>query len=173
MQDVIIKLNDKEFTAHCQSDCHESIHINGKPFEVDLLKKYHDNIFSFSVNQRIYQVELDFDGPAKLDITLDGFTYEVDITNSTRKLLEKYLKDSGMLSGTGAGIVKAPMPGLVVKVFVEPGMEVMPGDKLVVVEAMKMENVLKSTVQGTVKAITAKEGSAVDKDAVLVEIEVK
>ena len=124
------------------------------------------------VNQKIFQVELDFSKDGDVEIDLNGMNYKVQATNSTKQLLSKFIKHTGGASGAGAGIVKAPMPGLVIKIFVEEGMNVMIGDRLVIVEAMKMENVLKSTVSGVVKKVIAKEGSAVDKDALLLEIEV-
>jgi len=172
MEDIIIKIGEKEYIAHTEGDDYRKLIVNGKPMEVELLKRYHDNIFSFAVNQKLFQVELDFEDNNNLSITYDGFTYDVQITNSTQKLLEKFIKDAGGKKGSGAGIVKAPMPGMIVKNFVKEGDYVMQGDKLIIVEAMKMENVLKSTVSGEVMKVKAKEGTAVDKDAVLIEIKV-
>jgi len=63
------------------------------------------------------------------------------------------------------------MPGMVVKILVEPGVEVHKGDSLMIVEAMKMENALKSPIRGKVKSIKVNEGEAVEKDALLMEIE--
>jgi len=63
------------------------------------------------------------------------------------------------------------MPGLIVRVNVEPGDRVQSGQGLVVMEAMKMENELRAQAAGTVKAVHAKPGSAVEKGALLVELE--
>jgi pyruvate carboxylase subunit B len=68
----------------------------------------------------------------------------------------------------GGGTVKAPMPGLVVKVLVETGSVVIPGQGLVVLEAMKMENEIKATAPGVVESVTVKAGQAVEKGAGLV-----
>jgi biotin carboxyl carrier protein len=172
MEDILLNVNTKEFLAHFNSDSHDQIIIGDKVFEVELIKKMGDNIYSFMVNQKIFQVELDFSPTGDVEIDLNGMSYQVQSTNSTKKLLSKFIKYKGASSGAGAGTVKAPMPGLVIKIFVEEGMNVIAGDRLVIVEAMKMENVLKSTVSGVVKKIIAKEGNAVDKDALLLEIEV-
>ena len=67
--------------------------------------------------------------------------------------------------------VKAPMPGKVVRVLVEPGDEVVVRQPLVVVEAMKMENELVSSREGTVKVVTVSEGMSVDAGHLLVVIE--
>ncbi|MFT5143438.1 MAG: biotin carboxyl carrier protein [Rhodothermales bacterium] len=66
--------------------------------------------------------------------------------------------------------VHAPMPGLVLKVMVEVGQHVAVGDGLVVLEAMKMENELRSGAAGIVTAILVKEGDAVGKSAPLIQI---
>jgi biotin carboxyl carrier protein len=67
-----------------------------------------------------------------------------------------------------SGAIKAPMPGLVVRLLVEPGETVKPGQSLVVLEAMKMENELKAPGAGTVAAVTVKPGQAVEKGQPLV-----
>lgn len=69
------------------------------------------------------------------------------------------------------GVVRAPMPGLVIRIQVAVGDRVRAGQGLVVLEAMKMENELKAPADGTVARIAASQGSAVEKGAVLVELD--
>ncbi len=68
------------------------------------------------------------------------------------------------------GLVRAPMPGLVLRVEVEVGQQVLAGGGLVVLEAMKMENEIRSPGPGKVKAVLVEPGQAVDKGAPLVEV---
>ncbi len=68
----------------------------------------------------------------------------------------------------GAGEIKAPMPGLVLRVLVEPGQRVEAGAGLVVLEAMKMENQIKAPAAGVVAAVRVEAGKAVEKGQVLV-----
>ena len=63
------------------------------------------------------------------------------------------------------------MPGMIVRVAVQVGDVVQPGQGLVVMEAMKMENELRATSAGTVKAVLAIAGTAVDKGTILLELE--
>jgi pyruvate carboxylase subunit B len=70
----------------------------------------------------------------------------------------------------GGGVLKAPMPGLVVRVQVAVGDRVEPGSALVVLEAMKMENELKATASGVVVAVKVEVGAAVEKGVVLLEL---
>lgn len=67
--------------------------------------------------------------------------------------------------------LRAPMPGLLLRVHVRPGQEVEAGDPLVVIEAMKMENELRAEAAGTVASVEAKEGETVNQDDLLVAFE--
>jgi biotin carboxyl carrier protein len=67
--------------------------------------------------------------------------------------------------------LKAPMPGLVVDFLVEIGQEVQTGDKLMILEAMKMENVIKASGQGIVKKLNVIKGQSVEKNQILIEFE--
>jgi pyruvate carboxylase subunit B len=71
----------------------------------------------------------------------------------------------------GPAALRAPMPGLVVRVQAQPGEPVAAGAGLVVLEAMKMENELRASIGGVVKAVHARAGDTVDKGQILVEFE--
>jgi biotin carboxyl carrier protein len=61
------------------------------------------------------------------------------------------------------------MPGLVLKIMVEPGQEVSKGDGLLILEAMKMENIIKAPTDGVVKSIEVEQSNAVEKNQVLIK----
>ncbi len=61
----------------------------------------------------------------------------------------------------GAGVVKAPLPGLILKVTVKPGDTVKVGDTVCIMEAMKMQNNIAATVAGTVREVKVKEGDSI------------
>ncbi|MNF13023.1 Glutaconyl-CoA decarboxylase subunit gamma [compost metagenome] len=65
--------------------------------------------------------------------------------------------------------IKAPMPGLVLNVIVESGQEVNKGDNLLILEAMKMENIIKSPSSGIVKKILVTKGDKVEKNEILIQ----
>jgi len=67
--------------------------------------------------------------------------------------------------------VKAPMPGMILKILVTPGQQIAKGEGLIILEAMKMENVLKASAPATVKAIRVQERTAVEKGAILIDLE--
>jgi propionyl-CoA carboxylase alpha chain len=95
-------------------------------------------------------------------IETKAFVYTEREAGYARLMPVKKLADTGKQ-------VLCPMPGLVVSVAVEEGQEVKAGETVAVVEAMKMENVLRAEIDGTVKKINAKPGDSLAVDAVILE----
>jgi biotin carboxyl carrier protein len=92
------------------------------------------------------------------------------------EVLDERARHIRSLTGTGdqrrsSEVLKAPMPGLVVRVQAKVGDKVAAGTGLVVLEAMKMENELKAAAPGVVKAVRVSPGEAVEKGQTLVEFE--
>lgn len=83
------------------------------------------------------------------------------------------LKELGMSDPKGAKVnhIKAPMPGLIFELAVSEGDQVKKGDKVLILEAMKMENVIKAAGDGTVKKIHINKGQAVEKNQLLIEFQ--
>ena len=100
---------------------------------------------------------------------LDGS--EMDVKVEPYDLAELRKKAGISNEGSGVKIVRAPMPGLVLRAEVKVGDEVKKGDSLVIVEAMKMENIIKATSPGKVKAVFVTIAQAVDKNEKLIEFE--
>jgi biotin carboxyl carrier protein len=98
-----------------------------------------------------------------------GDRWEVDVVDERTRHIRS-LTGEGQ-KRIGGGVLRAPMPGLVVRVLVEPGQRVAAEAGVVVLEAMKMENQLKAPAAGVVKAIRVGPGKAVEKGEVLVEFE--
>lgn len=100
---------------------------------------------------------------------INGEVYEVKIADQFDQMVERL----GLHTQAAAKFkdLKAPMPGLVLDVMVEAGQKVQKGDSLLILEAMKMENVLKSPGDGVVKKIKVEKGAAVNKNQVLLEME--
>jgi len=109
------------------------------------------------------------DGRGVYTIWVDGYRFDVEaLDERTRAIREMSAAAEGP---SGPAPVKAPMPGLIVRVNVSVGDEVQAGQGVVVMEAMKMENELRTTGAGRVKAVHATPGLAVEKGALLVELE--
>lgn len=129
----------------------QTFHIlqNGQAYKASIISAdFEAKSFSINVNGRPYVV--------KLEDAFDRLVSELGLEIA----LSSKMKD-----------VKAPMPGLVLDIAVKPGQKIQKGDKLLILEAMKMENVIKSDGEGTVKAIHVNEGIPVDKGQLLIEME--
>jgi pyruvate carboxylase subunit B len=102
-------------------------------------------------------------------IWLDGFRFEVEALDERARAIREL---SGASAGaSGPAPLKAPMPGLIVRVNVQVGDAVQAGQGLVVMEAMKMENELRAQAAGRVRSIVVSPGTAVEKGALLIELE--
>jgi biotin carboxyl carrier protein len=98
---------------------------------------------------------------------LDGERVSVDVVDErTRTIRAMTVRNTGP---QGPKPVKAPMPGMILRVEVQPGERVRAGQGVVIIEAMKMENELKADAAGVVSKVSAAPGTAVEKGAVLVE----
>jgi biotin carboxyl carrier protein len=107
-------------------------------------------------------------GRGEYRVTLDGWQLPVSALDARTRAIRDVAAASAASSGPAPLV--APMPGLVVRVLVEAGVEVTAGQALVVIEAMKMENELRAAGAGRVTAVHAVAGTAVEKGAVLVEL---
>lgn len=127
-----------------------------------------DGSWLLSLDGRSYRVHLEARS-THVSLTVNGQAFDALVKSELDLLMEKY----GMAEAGDAAAreVRAPMPGLVLRMMIEPGQHVEAGDGLVVLEAMKMENEIRAPRSGTVKSVHASEGTPVGKNALLIEFE--
>ena len=109
------------------------------------------------------------EGHGRWALGLAGERYEVEVVDERTREIQNLT--GRRAAPDGGGVLRAPMPGLVVRVEVEPGQQVAAGAGLVVVEAMKMENELRAARAGRVAAVHVRAGETVEKGAALVTLE--
>lgn len=158
-------VNKKEFSIE---SLEEQMTINGSPLSWDFVK-IKEGHFHILYQNKSYQAEV-----VKVDLAtksillkINNNRYTVDVKDKFDLLLEKM-----GISAANAGKVnniKAPMPGLIINLKVTEGDTVKTGDQLLILEAMKMENILKSPGDGVVKKIKVKKGDSVEKNQILIE----
>ena len=146
----------------------EGFTVNGKAVSWDV-SKIQEGYFHILINQQSYRAEVvtrDVTGK-RFTIKINGRHYPVVLKDKFDMLLEKL----GMNVNTGARVnnVRAPMPGLIVELKVKDGDEVKTGDTLLILEAMKMENIIKAPGDARVKSVRVKMGEGVEKNQVLIE----
>jgi biotin carboxyl carrier protein len=102
-------------------------------------------------------------------VKINGNIYQVKAQDSMDLLLEKL----GMSNNSSRQIkeVKAPMPGLILDIYVQEKQQVQKGDVLLILEAMKMENAIKSAAEGVIKSIKVSKRQSVEKNQLLLEFE--
>lgn len=115
---------------------------------------------------RSYGVSIEGD-QNRIGITIAGHLYDVRIEDER----ERAANAAERAAGQAGGLVKSVMPGVVVEVLVEPGSEVVAGQPLLILEAMKMQNEIAAPVAGLVKEIHVAQGEAVGAGAKLVTLE--
>ncbi len=146
----------------------ETITINGAPLDWNVVK-IKEGYFHILHENKSYRAEV-----VKADFATKTFTLKINGTKYTVALKDKFdllLEKLGMDSVNTNKVVsiKAPMPGLIIDLKVKDGDEVKQNDPLLILEAMKMENVIKAPGDAIVKTVKIKKGDSVEKNQILIE----
>ena len=141
--------------------------LDGNEKGIDIIE-IKDGIFHIIKDNKSYNAEV-----LKANKEEKNFVIRVNGNKYAVQLKDKYddlLKELGMEMGSSVKVkeLKAPMPGLVVDVRVKEGDEVKKGDALVVLQAMKMENILKCPADAVIKKIHIKKDSTIEKNQLLI-----
>lgn len=163
-----IKVNEKDSFSVTQEE--GSILLNNDVVNWDS-QHQPNGLISVLYNNKSYTAQVEeIDTNAKeVTMTINGQRYKSAIQEPIDMLLTSMGLDLKAMQKIEP--VKAPMPGMVLKILVEPGQQINKGDGMLILEAMKMENVLKAQGPATVKAIKVDERTAVEKGAILIELE--
>ncbi len=146
----------------------ETVSVDGEITRADLAVVPGTPLRQLFFNGRSYVLSVTPGGRGQWVLGRWGETWDaVAVDERTRHI--QALTGSGS-SRRGGGTIRAPMPGLVVRVLVTPGQAVEEGAGVVVLEAMKMENELRAVGPGVVRAVRVEAGMAVEKGEVLVEL---
>jgi biotin carboxyl carrier protein len=155
--------------------------------KISLEKK--ENIFIVSDGKKTYEADIRFISSNIISILIEGHSYRVYFARDKEKKFlslegQQFIVQEPLEGGENLQkdevrsredelLVKAPMPGKVIKIDVSEKEEIRKNQTLAVVEAMKMENEIKSTIQGYVKKIFVSAGDLVDSEKPLIELEIK
>jgi biotin carboxyl carrier protein len=142
--------------------------LNGKLILGDFLK-INEYQFHILYNDKSYNIDV-----VKINAEEKTMTVKINSVKFNLTLKDKYdelLHNLGLdnLVAKKVADIKAPMPGMVLNILVNEGDTVKKGDTLIILEAMKMENSLKSPADGVVKKISAIKGKAVEKNQILIQ----
>jgi biotin carboxyl carrier protein len=147
------------------------IEVDGKTYSYDR-GKIENGTFRIILGNSVFKISMlesvKGDSDNLIKISVNGVQYEVKIEDRRALIRKKLLPVRGPYSGLQE--IRAPMPGKVTRLEVQNGDNVSPGMGLLVLEAMKMENEIKSHLSGVVERLTATVGQPVEKGEILLSI---
>ncbi len=146
----------------------EGVRVDGDSIEPCDLDSASPNLYSFLVGGASHTILAERGGPGVWDLQFRGRRCRVEVADHRTKVMLDMSSAGSALEGPAP--VRAPMPGLILKVEVEEGELVEVGRGLLVVEAMKMENSLTAPVGGRIGAIHVVAGQTVEKDDILIDL---
>jgi len=141
-----------------------SFTINGNAYDLDI-KSVEDNVAEVEVNGFLYTVEFD----RVLETTKTPKLVRTEAVPST-DITPSEQKTSSPSGPKGSGFIKSPLPGTILDIYVKVGDMVRTGDKLLTLEAMKMENIINSDKSGKVVSVNFKKSDAVMEGDILIEV---
>jgi biotin carboxyl carrier protein len=130
-----------------------------------------DRNFHILANGKSYRAELvsrNFQRK-RFTIKINGSKYEINLADAYDQMVERL--GLGAINTTVVSDIMAPMPGLVLQVMAKEGEQVTAGQPILILEAMKMENVIKAAADGVIAKISVSKGAAVEKGQLLVKME--
>ena len=167
MSEFIININESEIKVNISSD--KEVFVNDSEINYEMIE-IENNSYILRLNNKQYQVDLVGKNKDSYELLINN----VQVNSITRSALEhramKLIEQANVKSQHHTEM-KAPMPGMILKIKKQPGDKITKGESILILEAMKMENDIKSPATGTIKEINITEGNAVEKGAKLFSIE--
>ncbi len=158
-------VNDQQYVIEIG---HEGqIEVDGQEYAVDFKQLAEGGILSLLLNNRSLEAIVE-EREQAWEVLIHGELYTVSVQDEQAYRLAKARTVS--FDETGEASIKSPMPGLIIEIPVEIGQAVKKGDKVVILESMKMENELRSPRDGRVANIYVQPGDSVEKNQVLMAI---
>ena len=156
LEDISAKVNDRfEFTNE-EIDQLDFMPIDDRNFHIlSNGKSYRAELVSRNFQRKLFTIKI------------NGTRYDIKLADAYDQMVERL--GLGAINTTLVADIMAPMPGLVLQIMAKEGDNVTAGQPILILEAMKMENILKSQGEGTVKNVKVKKGDTVEKGQVLVE----
>lgn len=166
MNDFVVTIGEKKRTITVLDD--NTIEYNGTTYPINL-SKINNHCYLLKIGNKVFDITTNKTGKEEYSFLVNGHYYETTVRTKLSEKAVEYLKNKKQKSHHDS--ITAPMPGLLLKLKKQVGDQVNQGDSVAVLEAMKMENDLRSPATGIIKEILVTEGSSVEKNQVLINIE--
>lgn len=161
--DLLLDINGEQFEVVTNED---NVFVNNSKIKFEVEKKSQDHLLIFLNNEPV-TIEIVERKRKNFVIKVNQKLVTIHVKDQMDKLLEKLGMD--VLTENVLNELDAPMPGTIIKINVEEGQMIKAGDPILILEAMKMENIIKSPVNATVRSILVKQGQNVQKGDRLIE----
>ena len=162
-----VKVDDEELEVLLDGD---SVSLAGQRYQASVASVEGTPVALLRLGDEVCRVvSRPGESRGRYTLWLDGFRFEAEALDERARAIRELTGAAAAASGPAP--VVAPMPGMIVRVSAQVGDQVQPGQGLVVMEAMKMENELRAITAGTVRAVLVQPGTAVEKGTVLLELE--
>jgi biotin carboxyl carrier protein len=166
MNKFIVTINNRKVRINFTGEV--NIILNNKEYNYNI-SKLNGNTHRFNIGNKTFLISAIKNGNGHYNITLSGRVFETKVLTELQERAANLIE--AKTSKHSKTTIKAPMPGMILKIKKAAGDVLKQGDSLLILEAMKMENEIKSPVSGTIKEINIKEGDAVEKGVELLTIE--
>jgi len=139
--------------------------LNNAPASYDLTRK-NEKEYLLTKDNKVYNIVVVSESGNQKTLNINGQEISLNVKDHITQILEDLGMDT--LTEDIVNEVTAPMPGAIIDVSVSEGQEINAGDTLLILEAMKMENIIKSPVNGVIQKIHIEKGNNVEKNQVLI-----
>jgi biotin carboxyl carrier protein len=167
MNDFVISVNSSKFDIKIIDE--NELNFNSEKIDYELIQAG-SNTYLIKLNNKIFQLTTEQVDSNTFNVLVDGDNFDVTVRTALQEKAYKLLENASTQLSHHTD-VKAPMPGLILKIRKNAGEKVEQGESVIILEAMKMENDLKAPSSGIINKIFVSEGSAVEKGAALFSIE--
>ena len=166
MNEYIVSLKNKRNLIKISQN--SEIQINDKVHHYELLK-LSNSTYRLRIDEKFYDITSSKIDNYRFNIGMEGYAFETVVMTALQEKASKVIEQTAAIHKLKD--IKAPMPGMILKVKKREGEKVIAGEPVIILEAMKMENELRAPVAGKLKELFVAEGSPVEKGIKLFSIE--
>lgn len=166
MNEYVSRVGNSKYTIKFSES--NIVFVNESKFEYSL-KKISTTNYVLTINGKSFLCSVIENQNSSFEINVNGNSFSVSSHSLIADKAEELIKDKEKSNSTGI-IVRAPMPGLILKIKKKNGDNVERGETVMILEAMKMENEIRAPISGKVYFNSIKEGSSIEKNTKLFEI---
>ena len=166
MNEFIVTINNHKHIVKILSD--GKVRVGSREIKAEV-SQITNSSFVIRIDNSVFEITSDKLSKDRFGIVIDACYFDATVRTQLQETANDLQKSQSKLKHHSD--VKAPMPGLILKLKKKVGEEVKLGEPILILEAMKMENELRSPASGILKKIFYKEGQSVEKDSIILTIE--